>query len=79
MGLRKSWRKLPSRGVEDLENMVIEFQRIAPDRVLGIQADVSDNKQVQSLIDQTEHRLGGRYSCERGGYSIPRWIFIGCR
>ena len=53
MGLRKSWRKLPSRGVEDLENMVIEFQRIAPDRVLGIQADVSDNKHVQSLIGQT--------------------------
>ena len=49
---------IASRGEEELENTVKEFQSIARNRILGIQADVSVKENVQGLIDQTEQKFG---------------------
>ncbi len=49
---------IASRGVEDLENTVKEFQSITRSGILGVQADVSDRENVKNLIDKTEHAFG---------------------
>ena len=49
---------IASRGEEELENTVKEFQSIDRKRILGIQTDVSVKKDVQGLIDRAEREFG---------------------
>ena len=50
---------IASRGEEELEKTVKEFQGMDRNRVLGIPTDVSDRENVKNLIAQTEQAFGG--------------------